>query len=91
MLPHQGGREVREYFSKEENIDLEVENKSAMQSVGNPLKGENNDCKDSGAGTGKGLCLEFGGMGLEKWGQIQQVCQGVWISISEQGKSMRGS
>lgn len=39
MLPHQGGREVREYFSKEENIDLEVENRSAMQSVGNPPQG----------------------------------------------------
>lgn len=39
MLPHQGGREVREYFSKKENIDLDVENKSAMQSVGSPPQG----------------------------------------------------
>ena len=36
------------------------------------LRGENSDCEDSGAGAGKGLCLEFGGTGLGKWRQIQQ-------------------
>lgn len=36
------------------------------------LRGENSDFEDSGAGAGRGSCLEFGGMGLGKWGQIQQ-------------------
>lgn len=55
------GVEGGQRIFKEENIDLELRIGQPCKVLEIHLKGENNDCKDSGAGRGKGLCLEFGG------------------------------